>query len=308
MRKFRARTCKPLRNVAKLRPKLQTVPERCRARRGRGRVRPGAAQVREREPEPRGACGRLAGLVAERRGRRRGRRPGGRRGSRTGAGGAARCARGRSGPPSTSRRASEPQITTAAGSRARRALRNRPSASSAESSRTRSPARRRKSSSAWTWTASTPSGEPESSSSTPSVAGRAAARRRAPCSQPVAQRHACSSSASPFGPSRGELERGQQHLLDGALDRADREALLELAVGGGLVEAVEGGDAGAAGEAGPRPRRRATSTALEMLLGLAQRLAQRLDLVELVQAVVAGGAARAAGSRAGAPSCAACSC
>jgi hypothetical protein len=39
-----------------------------------------------------------------------------------------------------------------------------------------------------------------------------------------------------------KLERGQQQVLDRPLDRADREALLHHAVGGGLVEAVEGVD------------------------------------------------------------------
>jgi hypothetical protein len=39
-----------------------------------------------------------------------------------------------------------------------------------------------------------------------------------------------------------ELEARQQQLGDRALDGAHREALLELAIRGGLVEAVEGGD------------------------------------------------------------------
>ncbi|MEX2025072.1 MAG: hypothetical protein WD993_08380 [Thermoleophilaceae bacterium] len=38
----------------------------------------------------------------------------------------------------------------------------------------------------------------------------------------------------------GELDRGQQHLLDAALDRAHGEALLHHAVGDLLVEVVEG--------------------------------------------------------------------
>ena len=54
-----------------------------------------------------------------------------------------------------------------------------------------------------------------------------------------------------FAP-RGQVERGQQDLRDGAFDRPDGEALLELAIGGRLVEAVEGDDQ-------PRRRRRAAA-------------------------------------------------
>ena len=37
-----------------------------------------------------------------------------------------------------------------------------------------------------------------------------------------------------------QLQRGKQQLLHASLHGADREAFLELAVGGRLVEAVEG--------------------------------------------------------------------
>ena len=62
----------------------------------------------------------------------------------------------------------------------------------------------------------------------------------------------------------GELERGQQHLLDGALHRAHGEALLEDAVGDVLVEVVEGVEQ-AGRDDGPSPRWRASSIAEEML-------------------------------------------
>ena len=105
------------------------------------------------------------------------------------------------------------------------------------------------------------------------------------------------------GAAGGDLERGEEDLLERPLDRADGEALLELAVGGRLVEAVERGQQ-------PRGRCRAAAAALGDLdrgrdvVGLAQRVAQRLDLVELVLAVVPRACGAAAGSRAGAPRCA----
>jgi hypothetical protein len=43
-----------------------------------------------------------------------------------------------------------------------------------------------------------------------------------------------------IGPVGGHPEGRQQELLDASLDRADREAFLELAVGSRLVERVEG--------------------------------------------------------------------
>ena len=89
----------------------------------------------------------------------------------------------------------------------------------------------------------------------------------------------------------GHLERRQQHLGDRALDRAHGEALLQLAVRGGLVEVVEGGEQA-------RGRGRAAAALAGDLDGagdvarLLQRLAQRLDLAQLVDAVVARGAPR----------------
>src|SRR6266511_2171361 len=94
-----------------------------------------------------------------------------------------------------------------------------------------------------------------------------------------------------FGALGRHLERRKQDLLDGALQGANREALLELAVGGGLVEAVEG--------AQQARRRGRTAAALLSDLdggrdaaGLVQRLAQRLDLGQLVLAVIARRAPR----------------
>src|SRR6266511_2930050 len=94
-----------------------------------------------------------------------------------------------------------------------------------------------------------------------------------------------------FGALGRPLERRKQDLLDGALQGANREALLELAVGGGLVEAVEG--------AQQARRRGRTAAALLSDLdggrdaaGLVQRLAQRLDLGQLVLAVIARRAPR----------------
>ncbi len=67
----------------------------------------------------------------------------------------------------------------------------------------------------------------------------------------------------PGRPTRGELELGlavgvggevvdrrQEHLLDRALERAHREAFLDRAVGGGLVEALESGQQAAVARRG----------------------------------------------------------
>ena len=88
----------------------------------------------------------------------------------------------------------------------------------------------------------------------------------------------------------GELvDRGEQHLLHGPLQGPHREALLDGAVGGLLVEALEGGaQAVAAGGrllalAGQLDRRGDVA-------GRGERVAQRLQLDQLVVAVVAGGA------------------
>ena len=86
------------------------------------------------------------------------------------------------------------------------------------------------------------------------------ATRLAAASQPVAQRHAKPPRPSP---SSSAAIRGEQHLLDGALDRAHGEALLEDAVGLDLVEALRARRAGATGVAGPAPRSRASEIADE---------------------------------------------
>ena len=112
------------------------------------------------------------------------------------------------------------------------------------------------------------------------------------CSQPVAQRHACSSSASPFGRCARPCSSAGSRT-SATVRSTERTARLSSSSRSAAASSKRSKAASRrAGEAGPRPRWRATSTALEMLLGLAQRLAQRLDLVELVEAVVAGRAAR----------------
>ena len=138
-------------------------------------------------------------------------------------------------------------------------------------------------------------------------AGREAAeaRRRAPCSQPIAQRDANSSSALAVGIGGEAVDRRQQQLLDRALQGTHREALLDRPVGGLLVEALEGGEQAAA--AGGRVL--ALAGQLDRrgdVAGLGERVAQRLQLDQLVVAVVAGASASASGSRSGAPNCAAC--
>ena len=119
-------------------------------------------------------------------------------------------------------------------------------------------------------------------------------------------------------PARGELELGlaigvggelvdrrQQQLLDGPLERPQRQALLDRAVGGVLVEALERGQQAAA----VGRRRLALAGELDRrgdVAGLGERVAQGLQLDQLVVAVVARRCASASGSRSGAPSCAGC--
>ena len=131
-----------------------------------------------------------------------------------------------------------------------------------------------------------------SKTSTPSSRVAGGATRVAAASQPVAQRHAKPYSGlapSPVGIEA--LDAGQQDLLDGALDRAHGEALLEDAVGVDLVEAREG--------AAQARRRGRPGAALAGqgdgggdVVGLLEGRAQRLDLVEVELAVAAGRAAR----------------
>ena len=133
---------------------------------------------------------------------------------------------------------------------------------------------------------------------------RGGARRRAPCSQPVAQRHAYSSSASPFERADAGVEGGQEDLLDRALERPDRQALLELAVGGCLVEAVERGEQ-ARRRGWPAAAAAATSMAEEMLF--VSRSASRSASISPSSywRWLPSVRARAGGSPGGAPTCAA---
>src|SRR5215212_3864777 len=85
--------------------------------------------------------------------------------------------------------------------------------------------------------------------------------------------------------SQGGLEGGEEELLHASLERADREARLELAVDRSLVEGIERRE-----ETGGRSHP-ATATAGDLyrggdVAGLAQCVAQRLHLGELVLAVV----------------------
>ena len=104
-------------------------------------------------------------------------------------------------------------------------------------------------------------GEPESSSSTPSSRVAPAARRRAPCSQPVAQRQAYSSSASPLGRRSASSSAGSSSSETVRSTERTREALLELAIGGrprrsGRRRRPGGPGRRGRGRAGGRPRRR----------------------------------------------------
>ena len=232
------------------------------------------------------------------RGRRRGRRPGGRRGSRRGG-----CARPpvrsvRSGPPSTSSRASEPQITTArrasgragrcgsgprrarrraAGRGARRGAGRAPAPACGPprrraASRSRAAARPRRGS---RWR---PGGGRRAASRSPSGRrARARPRRRA-----AARRARAPGAAARRPCARPSGRRGSPRARDRRPPRRSGRRPRP----------------GAPSEAGPRPRRRATSTALEMLWVSRRAVAQRLDLVELVEAVVAG---RARGRRVAEP-------
>ena len=102
-----------------------------------------------------------------------------------------------------------------------------------------------------------------------------------------------------IGPVGGHPEGRQQEFLDASLDRADREAFLELAVGSRLVERVEGLQ---------EARRRSETPPAALgdldrrgdVAGLSQRLAQRLDLRE----GRTGGGCPACGAGAGNPACA----
>ena len=131
-----------------------------------------------------------------------------------------------------------------------------------------------------------------SKTSTPSsrvAGGRDARRRGQPARRPAPREAVLGRGRSPSGVEA--LDAGQQHLLDGALDRAHGQALLQDAVGVDLVEARE--------RAAQARRRGRPGAALARqgdgrgdVVGLLEGRAQRLDLVEVELPVPAGGAAR----------------
>ena len=108
-------------------------------------------------------------------------------------------------------------------------------------------------------------------------AGREAAEasRRAPWSQPIAQRQANSSSATAALGSAQLVEGGQEQLLDRALERPQGQALLHRAVGGVLVEALEGRPQARQLLAGALWRWRASSIA-EVMLPVSARASRRV--------------------------------
>ena len=90
------------------------------------------------------------------------------------------------------------------------------------------------------------------------------------------------------------VDRRQQQLLDGALERPQGEALLDRAVGGVLVEALERGEQVVA----VGGRRLALAGQLDRrgdVAGLGERVAQGLQLDQLVVAVVARRSASGSG-------------
>src|SRR4029453_6472788 len=110
-----------------------------------------------------------------------------------------------------------------------------------------------------------------------------------PTGRPAPREAVLRVGALPVGVER--LDAGEQDLLDGPLDRAHSEALLDHAVGVGLIEAGE--------RAAQARRRRRAGAALARqgdgrgdVVGLLEGRAQRLDLVEVELAMAAGGAAR----------------
>ena len=88
----------------------------------------------------------------------------------------------------------------------------------------------------------------------------------------------------------GHLDGGQQDLLDRAVHRPDGQALLHHAVGGHLVEVVEGIQQ-PAGRAGALAALARDLDGGGDVVGLEKGAAQRLQLDELVLAVATGGAA-----------------
>ena len=266
------------------------------ARLGEG-LRGAAAEVRVEHP------GDLARDARRRRGPRR--RSGRWRGSRRAARRTPRSRIWRTSLTAPAVSAPGPQSTIAVGSRARRARSSRSSPSSLESISTRKPARRRVRSSAWAWTASASEPRLESSSRIPAGREAAEARRRAPCSQPVAQREANSSSASRSGSTASRSIAGSSSSStvrssgrSARLSSTARSAASSSKLSQGGEQAVVAGRRGLA-LAGQLDRRGDVA-------GLGERVAQGLQLDQLVVAVVARRCASASGSRSGAPSCAAC--
>ena len=118
---------------------------------------------------------------------------------------------------------------------------------------------------------------------------RDARRRGQPARRPAPREAVLGVGALAVGVE--DLDAGEEHLLDGALDGAHGQALLEHAVGVDLVEAREGA-------AQARRRRRAGAALARQgdgggdVVRLLEGGAQRLDLVEVELPVAAGGAAR----------------
>ena len=142
---------------------------------------------------------------------------------------------------------------------------SRAASSSAVSMSVRTPARRRHSSSACACSESMSQAQLASKIRTASGRIGAGATPLAAASQPVAQRKAKPSSAERDSPSRAQpVHRGQQHLLDGPLDRAHRKALLRIRSDSSSSKR-RSAERRRTGEDGPLPRSRAIEIADETL-------------------------------------------
>ncbi len=267
---------------------------RC-ARRGRSSIERQQLAVRAerrrgQDPRARRAHPRAVVRAAKQRHRQR---AGGRRG------------RGRPSSATSSSGRWPPAMTTASGA-SDATTSDRPETPPTGSAMTRAPERPQNSSNARTASAS------GSSSLRVASPTRIASRRTG------GGREALRAAQPAVGPARGErpgravgavalaelLERGQQHLLDRALDGAQRERGLHRAVGAVELEAGERADervrVGAERLARAADRRRDRQPLLE-------GVAQRGDLPVRVQAVACRRTAGAWGSRSGAPTREACS-
>ena len=116
-------------------------------------------------------------------------------------------------------------------------------------------------------------------SATPSsrVAGRRDARARRPASRSPSARRSRTRGRGALAVGVERLDAGQQHLLDGALDRAHGEALLEDAVGLVLVEAREGA-AQARRRGRARRRARGRSAIAEEMLWVSSKAARSASI------------------------------